>query len=261
MKIILEDIFVTFDADTLHELQAVRGISLTVNAEDRITLIGNNNVGKTVLLRLMSGRLLPTFGRIYIGTPPAMSYNTVSLLKNCFFLSKDSSENAKEDLTVLENIVLATLPESSKSLFKKAVTKERLDIIKSCIDRYGFIGLDKVLDKHIADIQKYYVYALSLAIAALKHPKILLIDNITFGLPKEIANELLNIMKRIVQDQKMTLIAIMDNPKDEFDFFNRCIVMGNGKINLDLSGEAKEQFDFSKIFDCFDILPKIKSEC
>ena len=258
MNITLEDIFVTFDAKTLREMQAIKGINLEINAEDRITIIGNNNVGKTVLLRLIAGRINPTFGKIYFERQDVASCNAIDLQKRCFFISQDYEENASDELTILENIVLSTLPESSNSLFKKAITQERIDIINTCIERYGFLGIDKILNKYIVDVQKYYIYALSLVIATLRRPKVLLVDNITYGLPQDIANELLSVMKRIVQDQKMTLVSVMNNPKDEFDFFNRCIIMGHGNIGLDLSGEAKEKFDFSKIFDCFDILPKIK---
>ena len=258
MNIILEDIFVTFDANTLREIQALKGISLKINAEDRITIIGNNNVGKTVILKLISGRICPSFGKVYLERQDLYSNNSTDLQKNCFFISKDYEENAKDGLTILENIVFSTLSESSNSLFKKAITTERIEIINDCIIKYGFLGIDKILNKYIVDVQKYYIYALSLVIAALRRPKVLLVDNITYGLPQDIANELLSVMKRIVQDQKMTLVSVMNNPKDEFDFFNRCIIMGQGNICLDLSGEAKEKFDFSKIFDCFDILPRIK---
>lgn len=258
MNITLEDIFVVFNYNEPSETIALRGLNLKINSGDHITVVGNNRNGKSTLLRLIAGHVEATFGKIIVDgkdithEPPAERAEIFSLI------SCDHDDNCHDDLSVIENLILAVMGRQDTRIFKPAITEQRLNIITEYLGKYDFLDLNDLLYMHTKCISQAQKYALSLLMSALKRPKVLSVDDFMSNIDQESGKRLIKTIKRIVQDQNMMLIAVMSNPKMEFEFFNRCIILGNGKVALDLTGEAKSKLDFSKIFDHFDVIPNIK---
>lgn len=258
MNVTLEDIFVVFNYNEPSETTALRGLNLKINSGDRITVVGNNRNGKSTLLRLIAGHVETTFGKVIVDgkdvthEPPAERAEIFSLI------SCDHDDNCHDDLPVLENLILAIMGRQDTGIFKPAITEQRLNIITEYLEKYDFLDLKELLYTHTKCIPQAQKYALALLMSALKRPKVLLVDDFMSNINQKSGRRLIETIKRVVQDQNMMLMAVMSTPKMEFEFFNRCIILGNGKVALDLTGEAKTKLDFSKIFDHFDVTPNIK---
>ena len=256
MDLSIENVFVVFNYNTPLEVTSLHGISLNVKAHDRITVIGNNANGKTTLLRMIAGHITPTFGKIFLNKEDITLVPAAE--RPIAYISSENTEIFQDDLSVIENLTLALLKHPSVPSFKKAITQEKIQQIHDYINRYDFLNIKEVLKHLTGDINRAQRCALSLLIAAIKNPLILLVDNITSGLEPEISNRLIITLQNIVEDQKLTLLAVMENPKQAFEFFNRGIIVCDGRIALDVTGDSKQRLDFAKIFDSFDIIPNIK---
>jgi len=248
MDLNLTNIFVVFDRNTPSETTALNSVNLTISQNDRITVLGNICSGKTSLLRLLAGYIQPTFGKI-----EAYGCEDTRLHANSFMISHDYEDVCHNELSVFEHAVLTMISRESGSIFKPVSSQDKLETVYEYINMYGFLDLADHLHVKAKNLTRPQICALSLLMAALKKPKLLLIDNMFCGLDSETSKKLTAIMKRIVKDSGITLVAIMDNPKTEFAFFNRCIIMSQGKVSFDVSGQSKDMLDFQKILDHFEV--------
>lgn len=256
MNLSIENAFIVFNYNTPLEIASLQGISLNIKEHDRISIIGNNANGKSTLLRMIAGQIQPTFGKLFLDREDITMMPAAE--RPMFYISAEHTENCQGDLSVIENITLGLLNTRNDRPFNKAVTKEREQEIHNYLNKYDFLDLKDVLLHLTGYISRAQRCALSLLIAAIKSPPILLVDDITSGLDPEISSRLITTLENITDDQNLTLLAVMENPRQAFDFFNRGLIISNGRIVLDVVGDSKKRLDFSKIFDSFDVIPNIK---
>ncbi len=248
MELLIKDAFVVHNYGTRFENVFIKGINLTIHDKDIVTVIGDNNGGKSALLQIIAGKIIPTFGKIIVNCDEPFDY-----AQQVSYISSDCADTCYAGLSVIENLVLAMLDTTMCGLFKTAVTNDRIDILNKYIDMYDFFDIQDVLYASLNEITDLQKRVLALLIAMIKKDKLLVVDNITRGLSKDVSVRLLATLKSIVQNNDMTLVSVMNDPRTEFEFFNRCIILNDGKITLDVYGDAKKQLNFENILEHFNL--------
>lgn len=255
----LEDIFVVFDKGGPLERTALREINLSINNGDKISIIGNNGSGKSTLLKLLAGHISTSFGKIYFSKENITDQTMNERALNFSTIFSDYNVNCFDDLTVIENLILANFSADDKmSIIEPAVTNERVAVVREYLDKYDFLDLANVLFTSIKNISYEERQALCLMMVLMRPAKVLLIDDFVYGLKTDIAQRLWNTAKKIIENNNMTVLAVLEEPRYDSDFFNRTIVLNSGKIVLDVTGEAKSKMDFTDIFTNLNITPHVK---
>lgn len=247
----IRDIYKTFNAGTINEKKALCGISLTLEDGDFCTVIGGNGAGKSTMLNAVAGVWPVDSGSIMIDGQDisgACEHKRAALLGRVF---QDPMTGTASDMQIYENLAIAARRGNRRTL-KWGVRKK---------EKEEFYELLKVLDLGLEDRMTTKVgllsggqrQALTLLMATLKQPKILLLDEHTAALDPKTALKVLSATERIVNRDHLTTLMITHNMKDAITYGNRLIMMKDGKIILDISGEEKKKLTVENLLDKFNV--------
>lgn len=241
----LEDLFVVFDKGEPVERTAIRGINLKIGSEEKIGILGNNGSGKSSLVRVMAGHIEPSFGKIFLDDTDITFYpaNERALIFSTVFSNNNTT--CHNNLTVIENLALSMLIGGKMSAWNNAINNKTISVVNEYIEQYDFLDLKNLLFRPVSTISYENKQALCLMMAIIRPTKILLVDEFTYGLKKDVSERLWTTLKNIVTNLKIAVIAVIENKNVEFDFFTRTIIMNGGKILADISGEERKNFDFT----------------
>ena len=235
----IKEIWKTFNAGTVNEKQALRGVSLTLNEGDFCTVIGGNGAGKSTMLNAVAGTWAVDAGSISIG---GTDVTHLPEHKRAAFIGRvfqDPMMGTAATMQIEENLALAARRGQKRTLrvgINKREREEYRELLK-LLD----LGLESRLTSKVGLLSGGQRQALTLLMATLKKPKLLLLDEHTAALDPKTAAKVLDTTERMVQKDNLTTLMITHNMKDAIAHGNRLIMMYEGNIALDISGEEKKK--------------------
>ena len=246
----IKDIWKIFNAGTVNEKQALRGVSLTLNDGDFCTVIGGNGAGKSTMLNAVAGTWAVDGGSISIGGVDVTrlpDYKRAPYIGRVF---QDPMLGTAPTMQILENLALAARRGERRGL-RWGVTRAEKAQYQEMLKNLD-LGLEDRLTSKVGLLSGGQRQALTLLMASLKKPKLLLLDEHTAALDPKTAAKVLELSDRIVAESKLTTMMVTHNMKDAIQHGNRLIMMYDGKIVIDVSGEEKKKLTVPQLLELFN---------
>ena len=234
----LENISLTFNPGTVNEKKALSGLSLHLPEGDFVTILGSNGAGKSTLFNTIAGTYIPDSGKVYLDGKDITQLPDYKRSKEIGRLFQDPLKGTAPNMTIEENLALAYLranhtksPFSMVSKADRAEFRERLAMLN--------LGLEDRMNTSVGLLSGGQRQALTLLMATLVTPKILLLDEHTAALDPGTAEIVLELTKKIVAENNITCLMITHNLASSLAIGNRTIMMADGRIVLDIGGEER----------------------
>jgi putative ABC transport system ATP-binding protein len=235
----VKNIYKTFNPGTVNEKTALNGVSLQLNEGDFVTVIGGNGAGKSTLLNAIAGVWLVDEGSITIGGEDVTRLAEHKRAQYIGRVFQDPMMGTAATMQIDENLALARRRGQSRTL-RRGITKAEREEYKELLKILD-LGLEERLTSKVGLLSGGQRQALTLLMASLVKPKLLLLDEHTAALDPKTAAKVLDATDRIVTKDGLTTLMITHNMKDAIAHGNRLIMMYEGKIALDISGEEKKK--------------------
>ena len=235
----LENISLTFNPGTVNEKKALENLNLQLDKGDFVTILGSNGAGKSTLFNTIAGTYLPDSGKVYLDGKDITKLPDYKRSKEIGRLFQDPLKGTAPNMTIEENLALAYLranhaksPFSMLTKSDRAEFRERLSMLN--------LGLEDRMNQPVGLLSGGQRQALTLLMATLVTPKILLLDEHTAALDPGTAEVVLELTKKIVAENRITCLMITHNLASSLALGNRTIMMANGQIVLDIGGEERK---------------------
>ena len=240
----------TFNAGTINERKALIDVNLQLNEGDFITVIGGNGAGKSTMLNAIAGLWPIDSGAIFINDTNVTGMPEHVRAKYIGRVFQDPMMGTAPDMQIEENLALAKRRGQSRGLKSGITGKERSEykeLLKS-LD----LGLEDRLTSKVGLLSGGQRQAVTLLMASLKKPDLLLLDEHTAALDPKTAKKVLEISENIIREHNLTALMVTHNMKDAIAYGNRLIMMSEGKIIYDVSGEEKKNLKVSDLLQKFE---------
>ena len=235
----VKNIYKTFNPGTVNEKTALRGVSLTLNDGDFVTVIGGNGAGKSTLLNAVAGVWPVDEGCISIGGVDVTKLPEHKRAKYIGRVFQDPMMGTAATMQIEENMALAARRGRARTL-RPGITRDERERYRETLKILD-LGLEDRLTSKVGLLSGGQRQALTLLMAALRKPDLLLLDEHTAALDPKTAAKVLAATERIVQKDHLTTLMITHNMKDAIVHGNRLIMMYEGRVALDISGEDKKR--------------------
>ena len=245
----VKQIWKTFNAGTVNEKQALRGISLTLNDGDFCTVIGGNGAGKSTLLNAVAGTFPVDAGSISLGGVDVTKLPEHKRAQYIGRVFQDPMLGTAPTMQIEENLALAARRGKSRGLRWGITKTEREDYIQRL--KILDLGLEERLTSKVGLLSGGQRQALTLLMATLVKPQLLLLDEHTAALDPKTAAKVLDATDRLVAKDHLTTLMITHNMKDAISHGNRLIMMYEGRIVIDVSGEEKKKLTVPQLLELF----------
>ena len=240
----------TFNPGTINEKKALNGINLTLNDGDFVTVIGGNGAGKSTLLNLIAGVYPLDQGTIKIGEMDITKLPEHKRAKYIGRVFQDPMMGTAATMQIDENLALAARRGCFRD-FKWGITSKERQMYKEKLAEFD-LGLENRLTSKVGLLSGGQRQAITLLMASLKQPELLLLDEHTAALDPKTAAKVLNITEKIVTENHLTTLMITHNMRDAIEHGNRLIMLYDGNIILDISGENKEKLTVKELLQMFE---------
>ena len=235
----LQNIYKTFNPGTINEKRALNGVSLTLKEGDFVTVIGGNGAGKSTLLNAVAGVWPVDRGSILIDGVDVTRLPEHKRAKYIGRVFQDPMTGTAATMQIEENLALAKRRGHRRTLrpgITRAEREEYRELLK-ILD----LGLEDRLTSKVGLLSGGQRQALTLLMASLVKPKLLLLDEHTAALAPKTAAKVLSATEQIVRRDRLTTLMITHNMRDAIAHGNRLIMMYEGRVALDISGEEKKR--------------------
>ena len=235
----LENISLTFNKGTVNEKKALEGLNLELERGDFVTVLGSNGAGKSTLFNTIAGTYLPDSGKVLLDGRDITRQPDYKRSKDIGRLFQDPLKGTAPNMTIEENLALAYLRASKHTVPLSRISKAEREIFR---DKLALLkmGLEDRMKQPVGLLSGGQRQALTLLMATLVTPKLLLLDEHTAALDPATAEVVLDLTKRIVAENDLTCLMITHNLQSALDLGNRTIMMAGGKILLDIAGRERE---------------------
>jgi len=240
----------TFNPHTINEKVALDGLNFHMNDGDFVTVIGGNGAGKSTILNAIAGLWHLDEGKILIDNE---DITALSEFKRAAFIGRvfqDPMMGTAGNMQIEENLAIAKRRGMKRSL-KIGITKEEREQYKHMLSSLG-LGLEDRLTTKVKLLSGGQRQALTLLMATLNKPKLLLLDEHTAALDPRTASKVLTLSNKIVEENNLMTLMVTHNMRDAIAYGNRLIMMHQGKIILDISGEEKKNLTVSSLMQEFE---------
>lgn len=245
----LENIYKTFNPGTINEKKALNGLNIQLNEGDFVTVIGGNGAGKSTMLNMIAGVYPVDSGSVIIDGTDVTKMPEHKRAKFLGRVFQDPMMGTAADMEIVENLALANRRGKARTI-KWGVNQKETAHYKEILASLE-LGLEERLTSKVGLLSGGQRQALTLLMATLKKPKVLLLDEHTAALDPKTAKKVLDITQKIVAENNLTTIMITHNMKDAIRIGNRLIMMNNGKIIYDVSGEEKKNLTTAQLLEKF----------
>ena len=246
----LNQITKTFAKGTVNEKTALAGIDLHLDQGDFVTILGSNGAGKSTLFGAIAGTFLPDSGQVILDGQDITSQPDYKRSKFIGRMFQDPLKGTAPNMTIEENLALAYMRASSHtspfSMISKADRKEFRERLAQ-LD----LGLEDRMNHPVGLLSGGQRQALTLLMATLVTPKLLLLDEHTAALDPATADKVLELTKTIVRDNGITCLMITHNVSSALQLGNRTIMMKDGRIVLELDGEKRANITTDQLLHAF----------
>ena len=234
----LIDVCKTFNKGTINERHALIDINLELNEGDFVTVIGGNGAGKSTMLNAVAGLWPIDDGAIFIDGTNVTGMPEYVRAKYIGRVFQDPMMGTAPDMQIDENLALA-LRRGKKRTLKWGVTNEEKQEFKKKLSMLG-LGLEDRMTSKVGLLSGGQRQALTLLMAAIQRPKLLLLDEHTAALDPSTAALVLGLTEKIVSENNLTALMVTHNMADAIKYGNRLIMMNEGRIIYEVSGEEKK---------------------
>lgn len=240
---------VTFGRGTPMENHAIRGIDLKIPEGQFVTVIGSNGAGKSTLLNLIAGEITIDSGNILLDDEDVTRWPVNKRAKHIARVFQDPLTGTCEDLTIEENLALAYARSRSRGLqlATQARYKEQFTEVLTRLQ----LGLEDRFADKVGLLSGGQRQSLSLIMATLNPMKLLLLDEHTAALDPKTAKFILELTQSIVDDKQLTTLMVTHSMKQALSMGNRIIMLHEGRIILDVSGDERAKLTTEDLLQCF----------
>lgn len=246
----LQNVAKTFNPGTITEKYALRGVTLHLSPGDFVTVIGGNGAGKSTLMNSIAGTFRVDAGSIVIAGTDITKWPEHKRAKYIGRVFQDPMMGTAAGMMIEENLAIAARRGNAPRLrwsFSKA-QRERFRELLAGLD----LGLEDRLESKVGLLSGGQRQALTLLMATMAEPKLLLLDEHTAALDPKTAEKVLDITKSIVEKRRLTTLMITHNMKDALRLGNRLIMMHEGNILVDVKGEEKSRLTVRDLLALFE---------
>ena len=246
----LKNIHKTFNPGTINEKVALNGLNLSLDDGDFVTVIGGNGAGKSTMLNAVAGTWMVDEGQILID---GEDVTKLPEHKRAIYLGRvfqDPTTGTAATMEIQENLALAKR-RGKRRLLAPGITKAEREEYVSLLAPLG-LGLETRLTSKVGLLSGGQRQALTLLMATLKKPKLLLLDEHTAALDPKTAAKVLDLTETIVNRDRLTTIMITHNMRDAILHGNRLIMMWEGRVVLDIRGEEKKHLTVNDLLQQFE---------
>lgn len=245
-----DNLFKTFNPGTPLENPVLRGLSLTIEAGQFVTVIGSNGAGKSTFLNAISGDITPDSGRLFIDDQDVTrlsAWQRAGLVARVF---QDPLAGTCEGLTIEENLALA-LQRGQKRGLARAVKNEYRERFRDKLATLQ-LGLENRLGDRMGLLSGGQRQAVSLLMASLQPSRLLLLDEHTAALDPKTAAFVLELTDRIVHENKLTALMVTHSMRQALDHGDRTVMLHQGRVVLDVTGEERGRMDVPDLLAMFE---------
>ena len=246
----IREISKTFNAGTVNEKKALDRLSLRLKEGDFVTVIGGNGAGKSTMLNAVAGVWMVDEGSIFIDSVDVTKLAEYKRAKYLGRVFQDPMTGTAASMQIEENLALASRRGAMRTL-KRGISRKEREIYRERLQILD-LGLEDRLTTKVGLLSGGQRQALTLLMATLKKPKLLLLDEHTAALDPKTAAKVLDATDRIVGQDHLTTLMITHNMKDAIVHGNRLVMMYEGHIIYDVSGEEKKRLQVSDLLHKFE---------
>lgn len=241
-----------FNKGTVNEKNLFKDFNLEVKPGEFITIIGSNGAGKSTLLNIISGAVSPDRGEIVINKQEISKLAEFKSAKYIGRVFQDPLKGVSPNMTILENLSMAHNKGKTFNL-TPGISKKNIDYYKKLLAEMS-LGLEDKLGTKVNMLSGGQRQALSLMMAVMSKPQILLLDEHTAALDPKTSQTINEITDKIVNENKITTMMVTHNLNHAINMGDRLIMMHQGQVVLDAQGEAKDRLTIPKLLKYFDEL-------
>lgn len=243
-----------FNAGTINEVYALKGIDLDIAQGDWVTIIGTNGSGKSTLLNAISGSFIGDEGSVFIADEDVTFLHDYQRSKLIARVFQNPFMGTSPNMTIAENLHLANMRGKKRSLkigFTSSQKKYYRELIASLE-----MQLEDRMDNIIGSLSGGQRQAITLLMAVMTKPKVLLLDEHTAALDPKTANQVIKLTKQFIAEQNLTTIMVTHSMQQALELGNRTVMMNKGVIIDDLSASMKSKMNVSNLLDKFSDIHK-----
>lgn len=245
----LKQINKTFGIGTVNENHVLKDLNLTLNNGDFVTVIGGNGAGKSTTLNAIAGAFKVDTGSIEIAGADITRWSAAKRAQLIGHVFQDPRMGTATRLTIEENMAVANRRGLSRTL-RRGVGADDRQLMKQRLAILG-LGLEDRLTMEVGFLSGGQRQALTLLMATLRRPELLLLDEHTAALDPKTSEMVLNLTDNIVREEKLTTLMITHNMEDALKYGNRIIMLHQGRVILDLAGQDKKELTVPALLDMF----------
>ena len=247
----LKNLYKTFNAGTVNEKRAIDGLDLTLEDGDFVTIIGGNGAGKSTTLNLIAGVFPADQGSIILDGVDITRLPEHKRAKYLGRVFQDPMMGTAATMGIEENLALANRRGQRRTL-RPGITAQEREKFRKQLAALG-LGLEDRMTSKVGLLSGGQRQALTLLMATLKKPRLLLLDEHTAALDPKTADKVLQITEEIVARDKLTTLMVTHNMKHAIQYGNRLIMMDAGKVVVDIRGEEKKNLSVRDLLEKFKI--------
>ena len=252
----LSNIYKTFNIGTVDEKRLFNDFSFEIDKGDFVSIIGSNGSGKTTMLNIISGDVMPDSGNVYLSGKDITKTANYKRAQNMARVFQNPANGTCPTMTIFQNLSIADNKGKMYNL-TKGLNTARKDFYRSLLETLG-MGLEDRLETLAGALSGGQRQALALLMATISGPDVLLLDEHTAALDPKSADIVMKLTEKVVTEKNITTIMITHNLRYAAEYGTRTVMMHDGKAILDISGEEKEKRD---VTDYLDVFNEISIEC
>ena len=252
----LRNIHKTYNPGTVRELALLHGFGLSVGTGEFISIVGSNGSGKTSVLNLICGSMLPDAGQIILDGEDITRQKESARCRRIARIHQNPAMGTCASMSIAENMALAECKFKRMNL-KPALNKARVPAYKQMLSELG-MDLENMMNARAGSLSGGQRQALSMAMSRLSPSDFLILDEHTAALDPNAADMIMAMTDRMVREQKLTAIMVTHNLRYALEYGNRLIMMHQGGIEMDVKGEQKKNLAMDMLLKKFN---DISIEC
>ncbi|MEZ7892151.1 MAG: ATP-binding cassette domain-containing protein [Candidatus Wallbacteria bacterium] len=246
----IKNISKTFNKNTPDMVKALTDVSLTIEEGSFTIFLGTNGSGKSTLLNAVAGTFFVDSGKITLAGVDITNLAEHSRAEFIGRVFQNPFSGTAADMSIAENLALAIRRGKTRN-FRMLLSKENVDFLKERV-RVLNMGLEDRLDNKIGGLSGGQRQALTLLMATLVKPKLLLLDEHTAALDPKTANKVIALSKEIIEKDNLTTLMVTHSMQQAINLGDRIVMLYNGKIIHDFKGEEKKRLKVSDLFELFE---------
>ncbi|NLK26795.1 MAG: ABC transporter ATP-binding protein [Clostridiales bacterium] len=245
----ITNLYKTFNPNTVNEKLVLNGLNLDLKDGDFVTIIGGNGAGKSTMLNMIAGVHFPDEGSIVLDGEDITYLPEYKRAKYLGRVFQDPMMGTAANMEIQENLALAYRRGKKRGL-SWGITREEKELYVEKLKVLD-LGLETRLTNKVGLLSGGQRQALTLLMAALQKPKLLLLDEHTAALDPKTAQKVLDLSEQIIAENSLTALMVTHNMKNAIQYGNRLIMMYEGRIIYDVSGEEKKKLHVSDLLEKF----------